>query len=87
MRAFADEAFLHHQQAVDRFLNAGGTQRMAGERLGRLDMRDLVAEDFPDRADFLAVANRRRGAVGIDVVDIALDGGKRLLHAADRAFA
>src|SRR6185369_10573659 len=45
MRAFADEPGLHHQQRVDRFLHAGCAQRMARQRLGRLDVRDLVAED------------------------------------------
>src|SRR5262249_29791692 len=57
MRTFADEALLHHQQRIDRFLNAGSSQRMSRQRLGRLDMRNLVAEVLADRADLLAVAD------------------------------
>src|ERR1700742_1665828 len=53
MSAFANEALLHHQDRVDRFLNTRCPQRMARQRLGRLDMRDLVSEDFSDSTDFL----------------------------------
>src|SRR6185436_7518572 len=39
--ALANEAVLHHQQRIDRLLHAGGAERMAGQRLGRRDRRDL----------------------------------------------
>src|SRR4051794_31708673 len=34
VRAFADKSVVHHQERVDRLLNAGGAERMAGQRLG-----------------------------------------------------
>ena len=40
--AFADEAVVHHQERIDRFLHAGGTERMAGQGLGRRDRRALA---------------------------------------------
>src|SRR3546814_8746407 len=49
-------------------------------------MRDLVPENFPDCADFLTVADRRRRAVSVDVVHFALHRRKGLAHAADGAF-
>ncbi|EGE57185.1 hypothetical protein RHECNPAF_470074 [Rhizobium etli CNPAF512] len=87
MGALADETLLHHQQGIDRFLYAGRTERMAGQRFGRLDMRNPGAEYLADGADFLAVADRRRGAVRVDIVDVALHRGQRLAHAADGALA
>src|ERR1700752_4194156 len=36
--AFADEAFLHHEDRIDRLLYAGSTKRMARQRFGRLDV-------------------------------------------------
>src|SRR3954470_12533265 len=50
-------------------------------------MRNLVAENFTDGADFLAVADRRRRAVRVDIIDIALHGRQRLTHAANGPFA
>src|SRR4051794_37570382 len=44
--ALADEAVLHHQKAIDGFLDTRRTQGMAGERLGRRDRRDLVVKDL-----------------------------------------
>jgi hypothetical protein len=75
MRALADEAVVHHQQRVDRLLHAGGAQRVAGERLGRRDRRALVGatEDLADGLDLLEVADRGRGAVRVDVVDLRAD--------------
>src|SRR5690606_19372707 len=69
------------------FLNACSAQRMAGQALGGADGRRLVAEHCSDTAGFGYVADRSRGAVGVQVVDRGVDGGERLLHAADRAFA
>ena len=40
-----------------------------------------------DRADLLGIADRRRGAVGVDVVDRLAHRGQRLAHAAHRTFA
>jgi hypothetical protein len=77
--AFADEAVVHHQERVDRLLHAGGAERVAGQRFGRRDRRDLVAEHLADRLDLLDVADRRRGGVRIDVVDRRLDVCERHL--------
>ena len=41
--ALADEAVLHHQQAVDRLLHAGRAERVAGQRLRRRDRRAFLA--------------------------------------------
>ena len=70
--ALAEEAVLHHQDAVDRFLDAGGAERMAGQRFGGRDRRAVVAdaEDLADGVDFLGIADRRRGGVRVDVVDL-----------------
>src|SRR5262245_41022920 len=54
MSAFADEALLHHQDRIDRFLHAGCAERMARQRFGRLNRRDVAAENLADGADFLA---------------------------------
>ena len=47
----------------------------------------FAAEHFADRLDFLLVADRRRGRVGIDVIDGKLHAFERHLHAAHRALA
>ena len=60
---------------------------MAGKGLGRGDVRHLVAEHLADGAHFLGIADRRRGAVRVDVVDRRRHRGKRLPHAAHRAFS
>ncbi len=87
--ALADEAVLHHQQAVDRLLRAGGAERMAGQRLRRRDRRAFVAgaEHLADRVDLRPVAGRRRGGVRVDVADLLVHRGKRHAHAALAAFA
>src|SRR4051794_15422062 len=41
--ALADEAVVHHQERVDRLLDAGRAERMAGERLRRGDRRGIFA--------------------------------------------
>src|SRR5215204_4991182 len=78
--ALAEEAVVHHQERIDRFLHAGGTERVAGEGFRRRDRRAFVAraEDLADRLDLLLVADRRRGGVRVDVVDPAVDRLERL---------
>ena len=85
--AGADEAVLHHQERIDRFLHAGGAERMAGERLGGGDRRAFGAEHLADRLDLLQIADRGRGRVRIDVVDRRFHAFERHPHAAHRAFA
>src|SRR5688500_7408453 len=65
--AFADEAIVHHQERVDRFLHAGSPERVAGERLRRGDRWALVAraEHRADGLDLLIVADWRRGGVRV----------------------
>src|SRR3546814_3263409 len=65
---------------------------MAGQRLGRADLRDMLAEHLADRLQLGNVAGRRRGAVGVDIVDrrvvtVAAGLVQCLLHAAHRALA
>src|ERR1700710_3046240 len=59
--ALADETVVHHQQRIDRFLHAGGAERVSGQRLGGRDRGTLVAgaEHFSDRLDFRRIAGRR----------------------------
>ena len=63
--AFADKAVLHHQQRVNRFLNAGRAQRMAGERFRRGDGRAFIAgaEHFAQRF-YASVLKREEPACG-----------------------
>src|SRR5215475_13077441 len=61
MGAFAEEAVVHHEQAVDRLLRAGGAERMPRQRFGRRNRRALVPEHLADGLDLLEVADRRRG--------------------------
>src|SRR5450830_1093844 len=82
-----NELAFHHQQAVDRFVNAGGAQGVTGQALGRTDDWGLVAEDFTHTFHFRDIADRSRGAVGVQVVDRTVDSGHGHLHATDRAFA
>src|SRR3990167_1173894 len=82
-----DEIAFHHQHAVDRFLYAGGAQGVTGQALGGADGRRLGTEHFAYCAAFRNVADRSRGAVGVQVIDWGIDGGEGLLHAAHRAFA
>ena len=81
-----DEAVLHHQQAMDGFLDPGRAERVAAEGLGGADEGDAVAEDRADRPQLGGVADRRRGAVGVQVVHRPVDRGQGLLHAAHRAL-
>src|ERR1700761_8971442 len=41
--ALADEAIVHHQERIDRLVNAGRALRVSGKRLGGRDRRALVA--------------------------------------------
>src|SRR3954463_13815024 len=69
--AFADEAILHHQQRIDRFLHASGAERMAGQRLGSGNRRAFVARTkyLADRLYFRGVAGRRGSRLWGDGVD------------------
>ena len=44
-------------------------QRVAGHRFGRRDSRAVIAEHFADRAQLFHVADRRGGAVRVQVAD------------------
>ena len=46
-----------------------------------------TAKHRADGFNLLGVTNGRGRAVGVDVIDLAFNGGKRLAHAADRALA
>ncbi len=51
---------------------AGGAQQVAGHRLGRVhhQLLGVVAESQLDRVGLVLVAQRRRGAVRVDVLDV-----------------
>src|SRR5215211_7896399 len=89
VRALADEAVVHHQERVDRLLDPGRAERMAGERFRRRNRGTFVAraEHLADRLDLLLIADRRRGGMRIDVVDAALHVLERLAHAAHGPLA
>ena len=61
---------------IDRLVRAGGALAVAGQRLGRADGRQLVAEYRADRVQLGDVADRRRGAMGVDVVDRRIAPGR-----------
>src|SRR5262245_30315890 len=67
--ALANETVTHHEQREDRLLHADRAQRMAGERLGRGDRGDILAEHLADCVDLLLIADRRAGTMRVDVVD------------------
>src|SRR5690242_13714246 len=71
--AFADEPGLHHQERVDRFMHAGRTLAVAGERLGGADGRHFRAEHLANGVDLGNVADGSRGGVRIDVIDCSAD--------------
>ena len=60
------------EDAEDRLDRAGAAEQMADRRLGRAhrDVADRIAEQAADRAELELVAERRRGAVGVDIVDV-----------------
>ncbi len=60
---------------------------MTGHGFGRGDRRAVVAEHFADRTQLFHVAYRRRGTVGVQVVDWGINAVHRHLHATYRAFA
>src|SRR5690606_34211211 len=64
---------------------------MAGQGLGGGNGGHVLPEDLPDRGDLALVADRRPGAVGIDVVDLAdalaVETLQRLAHAPDGTLA
>ena len=59
---------------------------MAGQRFGRIDLRDVIAEYLAYRLQFTHVANRCAGAMCVNVVNRFIDAGHGLLHASHRAF-
>ena len=61
------------EHGEDRLDGAGGAQQMADGRLGRRhgELACGIAEQALHRAELDLVAHRRRGAVRIDVVDVA----------------
>src|SRR5262249_29619319 len=67
--ALANETVIHHEQREDRLLHADRAQRMSGERLGRGDWGDILAEHLADCLDLSLIADRRARAVRVDVVD------------------
>ncbi|RMO46924.1 hypothetical protein ALQ40_101305, partial [Pseudomonas syringae] len=82
-----DEVVLHHQQAVDRFVDTCGAQRVPRQALGGADRRSVGAEYFAHAFHFLGVADRSRGAVGVDVVNgTRVDVAQRHLHATNGTF-
>jgi hypothetical protein len=75
----------------NRFQAASGSQQMPGGRFCRADRDSSIpAEDGLDRCEFAAVSNRRRGGMGIQVLDIAWRDAsllQRQLHRAGSTFA
>src|SRR5258708_11594959 len=56
----------------NRFQAAGGSQQMPGGRFCRADRNSSIpAKNGLDRCEFAAVSDRRRGGMGIQVLDIA----------------
>ena len=82
-----DHAVAQREDRRDRLDRAGGAEQVADRRLGRGD-RDRVgvlAERRLERERLGAVVERRRGAVGVDVDDVAR--GRRRRPRARRAIA
>ncbi len=82
----------HGQHREGRLDRAGGAQQMADRRLGRRhrDLARRLAQQPLDRAELDLVAQRRRGAVGVDVVDVGRVDARmadRRLHGAEAAVA
>ena len=78
-----DEIAVHHQQGIDRLMHARRPQRMAGQRFGRGDRRrGAAAKDAADRLHLGHVAHDGRGAVRVDIVDLAArrQGGHGQFH-------
>ena len=74
-----DQAGLERAHAGDRFERGGGAERVAERALDRVDRRRrrARAEDQRERLGFHEVVERRRGAVGADVVDVGGARGRR----------
>ena len=81
---------LHRQHREHRLDAAGAAEQVAGHRLGRVDdqLLRVVAEGELDRVGLVHVAQRRRGAVRVEVLDlVGVDAGvaQRGHHRALRA--
>src|SRR5690606_27827308 len=87
VRGSGEKAVAHHQQAVDGFVDARGAERMPGQRFRRRDRRDTRTEYFAYRSQFDDVAERRRGAVRVQIVDRTVHVLECLTHAAHGTFA
>src|ERR1051325_1425784 len=84
--------FLHHQRRDGRLEPAGGAEEVAGHRLRRADgeLVGVLAEDALDRQRLRFVAERRRRAVRVDVVNVGrLQAGvlQRAAHDVDHPDA
>ena len=81
-----NDAVVEREHRRHRLERAGGTEQVAGHRLGGGDDHlagGLLTERLPDRQRLGEVALRRRGGVGVDVHDVGrLEAGvgERLLH-------
>ena len=67
-----DDLVAHREDAEDTLDRSRAAEQMADRRLGRAHRHvgDGVAEQPPDRAELQLVAERRRGAVRVDVIDV-----------------
>src|SRR5512139_939421 len=79
------DLMMHRQHGEHRLDPAGAAQQVAGHRLGRVDHRLVrgIAQRELDRFGFVLVAERRRGAVRVDVVHlVSVDAGvaQRIEH-------
>ncbi len=73
------------QHSDGRFQSAGAAKQMSGHRLGRADQHlvGMIAEGALHGGGFQFVAQRRRGAVRIDVADLlaaAIPASRRALR-------
>ena len=78
-----NDAVLHDERADRGFEAAGSAEEMAGHRFGGADgnLVRLLAEHRLDRQRLDAIADRRRRAVCVDVVDV-VESERRVLQGA-----
>src|SRR3546814_5225590 len=70
-----------------RLVHAGRAERVARQRLGGRQRWHLAVEGLAHGFEFDDIAQRRRSAVGVEVVDRRVDAFHRHAHAAHRALA
>src|SRR5690606_31879097 len=68
MGGLADAASRHHQEGIDRFLDAGSPTRMAGRRLGGGYLGRVAAEHPAYGSHFPGIPDWRRGAMRVDAM-------------------